>query len=192
MRTEKEYEVIDRFFKKFNAIFPVNKARFKTAEDAEEIKELWMDAFETSGVTLDEIKKGLDYYLLDSSGFMPTVGQFISTCKSGRKTSKMPPLRNFYNEMALGYQNPLIYATVARIGVSKMKNLPSDKAESEIKKVYEEVLAEHERGVVFELPKPVPAITDTFTMTDEMREKRLKEIEEFKKNFEENFVINKK
>ncbi|MBN6711440.1 replication protein P [Haemophilus haemoglobinophilus] len=87
---EQVAKYVDRLFVRLKAIFPGWKAAFSSDAEYEEAKAAWLQALVNNGITKAELfKRGLQLAERSESPFLPSVGQFISWCKSGNEFEEL-------------------------------------------------------------------------------------------------------
>ncbi len=84
--TDLDYKIVNKLFLTFTSIFPAFKQAWPTEIEFENAKREWIKAFNQVGLKdIEEIKKGVDRFRIETTPFVPSPGQFIEMCRRKEK-----------------------------------------------------------------------------------------------------------
>ena len=91
--TDQDKAFINELFNQLAGIFPAWKSAFDGPEGVRNAKRQWIQCLIENKITSDEkINRGLEYARQLESPFLPSVGQFVSWCKSNDMEEYKAPL----------------------------------------------------------------------------------------------------
>lgn len=73
---------VNRVFQRLKVIFPAWKTAFADENDYAEAKRYWLETLIAEGITVYQLKNGIEQARLSNNPFFPSLGQFIEWCKT--------------------------------------------------------------------------------------------------------------
>ena len=151
---------INSIFKRLAHTFPSYKNTYRTEDERDEVKRVWVKGLVEGGITsVDQIARGMAKARQAESDFFPSVGKFISWCKPDASDMGLPSAheawleinRNSHQIFVHQWSHPAVYECGRRLGWYEVRN--GFVAQKQFEVSYKALIDEVANGAVFTLPE---------------------------------------
>lgn len=151
---------INSIFKRLAHTFPSYKNTYRTEEERDEVKRVWVKGLVEGGITsVDQITRGMAKARQTESDFFPSVGKFISWCKPDAADMGLPSAheawleinRNSHQIFVHKWSHPTVYECGRRLGWYELRN--GFVTQKQLEVIYKTLIDELAGGAVFTLPE---------------------------------------